>query len=314
VSVAILTHPSFARHETGPGHPERPARVQAALDALRAAPFADALTEIEAPAATRAQLERVHAPAYVEHVHRQAPRSGLVLLDPDTAMGPHSLEAALHAAGAAVRATDLVIEGAHPAAFVAARPPGHHAERGRAMGFCLFDNVAVAAAHALAAGGLERVAIVDFDVHHGNGTEDIFRDEPRVLFCSSFQHPFYPFSGAGTSGEHVRNLPLPAGTAGRAYRDAVRADWIPALHAFRPEMVFFSAGFDGHAEDTMASFGLVEADYAWVTRAVMAVAEEHAGGRVVSVLEGGYALAALGRSVVAHVGALLRAPGAASPA
>ena len=304
MSIAILTHPTFAKHETGEGHPERPGRVAAATAALRAAPFADRLAWIDAPRASRAWLERAHDASYVERIHRASPGRGLVSLDADTVMGPHSLEAALHAAGAAVHAIDLVLGDAHPAAFCLVRPPGHHAEHARAMGFCLFDNVAIGAAHALSAGGLERVAIVDFDVHHGNGTEDIFRTDERVLFCSSFQHPFYPFSGADTASTHIVNVPLPAGTSGTAFRDAVRARWLPALDAFRPQVVLFSAGFDAHTEDTMASLGLVEADYAWVTGAVKDATAKHANGRIVSVLEGGYALDALGRSVVAHVGAL----------
>lgn len=304
MTIALLEHPSFALHETGAGHPERGDRFASAAAALAAAPFAQHLDRMEAPAASRAQLERVHDGAHVERVHLAAPKSGLVMLDPDTAMGPHSLEAALHAAGAVVRAVDLVMDGSASAAFCNVRPPGHHAERSRAMGFCLFDNVAVGAAHALAVHGLSRVAIVDFDVHHGNGTEDIFRGDPRVMLCSSFQHPFYPFSGADTPQGAVRNVPLPAGTAGAAFRRAVEDAWRGPLDDFRPELVMISAGFDGHAEDTIASFALVEDDFAWVTRMVKDIADDHAQGRVVSTLEGGYALAALGRSVVAHVGAL----------
>jgi acetoin utilization deacetylase AcuC-like enzyme len=186
-------------------------------------------------------------------------------------------------------------------AFVACRPPGHHATRRQAMGFCIFNNVAVAAAHALDAHGLERVAIVDFDVHHGNGTEDIFRDDPRVMLCSTFQHPYYPFSGADTVSDHIVNVPLPAGTTGPAYRDAFGTRILPRLEAFRPQMLLFSAGFDGHREDDMAQFGLVEADYVWITEQVMDVAARRAAGRIVSVLEGGYDLSALGRSVAAHI-------------
>jgi acetoin utilization deacetylase AcuC-like enzyme len=200
-----------------------------------------------------------------------------------------------------VMGVDLVMRNEADNAFVACRPPGHHATRRRAMGFCIFNNVAVAAAHALEAHGLERVAIVDFDVHHGNGTEDIFRDDPRAMLCSTFQHPFYPFSGADTVSEHIVNVPLPAGTRGPAYRDAFSARIMPRLEAFRPQMLFFSAGFDGHLDDDMAQFGLVEADYVWITEQVMGVAERHAEGRIVSVLEGGYDLGALGRSVAAHI-------------
>jgi acetoin utilization deacetylase AcuC-like enzyme len=229
----------------------------------------------------------------------------LLWLDPDTSMNAHSLAAARHAAGGAVHGVDLVMAGEAANAFVACRPPGHHATRTHAMGFCIFNNVAVAAAHALDAHGLERVAIVDFDVHHGNGTEDIFRDDPRVMLCSTFQHPCYPFSGADTTSPHIVNVPLPAGTDGSAYRAAFSARILPCLDAFAPQMLFCSAGFDGHREDDMAQFGLVEADYVWITEQVMAVAARHAAGRIVSVLEGGYALSALGRSAAVHIKTLL---------
>ncbi len=305
MTLAWLDHPSFALHETGAGHPERPGRHDATAQALAEAPFADRVTRYDAPKATREQLERVHDPRYVEHIHVGAPRSGLVQLDADTVMGPHSLDAALHAAGAVVKAVDLVLSAEVSSAFCNVRPPGHHAERTRAMGFCLFANVAVGAAHALEAHGLARVAIIDFDVHHGNGTQDAFEGDERVLFCSSFQHPFYPFSGGDTPPGQIRNVPLPAGTSGAAYRAAVESAWREPLDAFRPELVMFSAGFDGHAEDTIASFALVEDDFAWVTRMVKEVADAHCDGRIVSALEGGYALEALGRSVVAHVGSLI---------
>jgi acetoin utilization deacetylase AcuC-like enzyme len=216
-------------------------------------------------------------------------------------MNPHTLDAAYHAAGGAVMAVDLVMRGEAKNAFVACRPPGHHATRNRAMGFCFFNNVAVAAAHALEAHGLERVAIVDFDVHHGNGTEDIFRDEPHVMLCSTFQHPFYPYCGADTANGHIVNVPLPAGPTGNAYREAFSARILPRLEAFRPQMLFFSAGFDGHREDDMAQFGLLESDYVWITEQVMDVAARLAADRIVSVLEGGYDLSSLGRSVAAHI-------------
>jgi acetoin utilization deacetylase AcuC-like enzyme len=307
LSVAIVGHAECAAHETGPGHPERPERVEAIRAALTAAPFAERLTWVEAPRATRAQLERVHDPAYVADVFRRAPTRGHLALDPDTVMGPHSLQAALRAAGALVHAVDLALGAGPRAAFCNVRPPGHHAERGRAMGFCIFDNVAVGAAHALEAHGLERVAIVDFDVHHGNGTEDVFREERRVLLCSSFQHPFYPFSGSRSGTERILNVPLAAGTDGPAFRRAVDEAWFDALDAFQPQLVLVSAGFDAHREDAMGNLALDESDYTWITRHVRRVADAHASGRVVSALEGGYALGALGRSAVAHVGALLGA-------
>jgi acetoin utilization deacetylase AcuC-like enzyme len=237
----------------------------------------------------------------VTALENAAPRNGLAHLDPDTALCPHSLTAALRAAGAAVQATDMVISGAAETAFCNIRPPGHHAERGRAMGFCVFNNVAVAAAHALAQHGLERVAIVDFDVHHGNGTEDIFRNDPRVLMVSTFQHPFYPYSGVEGRSKRMVNIPLPAYTDGTGFRRAVESHWLPALNRFQPQAIYISAGFDAHREDDMASLGLVETDYVWVTRQIRDVAEQHASGRIVSVLEGGYNLDALGRSVTAHI-------------
>jgi acetoin utilization deacetylase AcuC-like enzyme len=216
-------------------------------------------------------------------------------------MSPGTWDAALRAAGAAVLATDLVVGAQADSAFCSVRPPGHHATRNRAMGFCFFNNVAVAARHALEAHGLERVAVIDFDVHHGNGTEEIFEDDERVLMVSTFQHPFYPYSGTDDPARNMVNVPLAAGTGSAGFRAAVTGAWIPALEAFAPQMVFFSAGFDAHIEDDMAMLRLVDADYAWVTQQVKDVADRHAGGRIVSVLEGGYALSALGRSVVQHL-------------
>ncbi|MEW5966470.1 MAG: histone deacetylase family protein [Pseudomonadota bacterium] len=299
--TAYLSHPACLRHDMGDGHPESPARLRAIDDRLHAAHLYDFLAHHEAPRATREQLLRVHDADYVDAIEAAAPAAGRIALDPDTHMNPHTLEAARRAAGGAAHAVDLVMRGAVANAFVACRPPGHHATRNRAMGFCIFNNVAVAAAHALAAHSLERVAIVDFDVHHGNGTEDIFRKDARVLLGSTFQHPYYPFSGADSGNAHLINVPLPAGTAGPAYREAFAAQIRPQLDAFRPQFVFCSAGFDGHREDDMAQFALVEADYAWITGQVMEVAMRHAAGRIVSVLEGGYDLSALGRSVAAHI-------------
>ena len=299
--TAYITHPAYLRHDMGGWHPESPLRLRAIDDRLHAAHLFDFLDHREARAATRDELLRVHDAAYVDAVEAAAPSEGVRALDPDTSMNPHTLEAALHAAGGAVMAVDLVMRGDVANAFVACRPPGHHATRNQAMGFCFFNNVAVAAAHALAAHGLERVAIVDFDVHHGNGTEDIFSEEPRVMLCSTFQHPFYPHCGADTVSDHIINVPLPAGTTGAAYREAFGARILPRLEAFRPQMLLCSAGFDGHREDDMAQFGLVEADYVWITEQVMDVAARHAERRIVSVLEGGYDLSALGRSVAAHI-------------
>jgi acetoin utilization deacetylase AcuC-like enzyme len=305
LTLALISHPACLLHDMGDWHPESPARLNAIQDALVSAGLDFAVRQIDAPLATREQLERVHDPAYLDLVEATAPSEGHALLDHETRMNPHSHEAALRAAGAVVAAVDLVMAGEVEVAFCSVRPPGHHAERARSMGFCIYNNVAVGAAHALAAHGLERVAIIDFDVHHGNGTEDIFRDEPRVLLCSSFQHPFYPNLGAETELPHILNLPLPAGTGGEAYRKAVENLWPEALDAFRPQLIFFSAGFDAHAADDMSQLRLTEADYRWITDMVRWAANAHAQGRIVSTLEGGYALHALGRSVAAHIDALL---------
>lgn len=304
MQTAYITHPSFLLHDTGEEHPECAARLRAIDDRLHAAQVFDFLSHHLAPPATRAQLLRVHDAAHVDAVETAVPVDRLLRLDPDTYLGPHSLTAALHAAGGAVHGVDLVMAGKATNAFVACRPPGHHATRSHAMGFCIFNNIAVAAAHALDAHGLERVAIVDFDVHHGNGTEDIFRDEPRVMLCSTFQHPYYPYSGADSASAHIVNVPLPAGTTGSAYREAFTRAILPRLEAFAPQMLFCSAGFDGHREDDLAQFALVEADYIWITEQIMTLAARHAAGRIVSVLEGGYALSALGRSATAHIKAL----------
>ncbi len=299
--TAIISHPACARHDMGPHHPECPERLTAIQDQLIAARLHDFLHYAEAPRATREQLLRVHAAAYLDQIEASAPAAGLTRLDPDTAMNPYSLEAALRAAGAAVMATDMVMRGEADNAFCNVRPPGHHATRDQSMGFCIFNNVAVGVAHALAQYGLQRVAIVDFDVHHGNGTEDIFHDDPRVMLCSTFQHPFYPHSGAGSGNEHIINVPLPAGTDGAGFRAAFMEQCLPALEQFAPEMVFISAGFDAHREDDMAMLNLTEADYTWVTQQVKTIAQKYAHGRIVSTLEGGYALPALGRSAAAHI-------------
>jgi len=304
VTIAYITHPECLLHDAGAGHPESPARLRAIDDQLIASGLIGYLQHVEAPPATRAQLERVHAPGYLDALEEAAPVHGQAHLDADTAMNPHTLAAALHAAGAAVLATDMVVRGEASSAFCGIRPPGHHAERARAMGFCLYNNVAVAAAHALEAHGLARVAIADFDVHHGNGTEDIFRDDPRVMMVSTFQHPFYPYSGTEGRSERMVNVPLAAYSGGREFRAAVEEHWLPALERFAPQMIFFSAGFDAHRDDDMAMLQLVESDYAWVTARLKEVADRHARGRVASVLEGGYELHALGRSVVAHLKAL----------
>jgi acetoin utilization deacetylase AcuC-like enzyme len=299
--TAFVTHPDCLKHEMGAYHPERPERLAAIEDQLIASGIGQYLVRYDAPLASDEELGRVHPIEYVRAIRDAAPDAGTVHLDPDTAMNPHSLRAALRAAGAAVLATDLVMRGEADSAFCSVRPPGHHACRARPMGFCIFNNVAVAARHARHAHGVERAAIIDFDVHHGNGTEDIFRNDPHVLMASTFQHPFYPYSGTDDPAPNMVNVPLEAGAGSRQFRDAVAESWIPALDAFKPQLVLFSAGFDAHAEDDMAMLRFSDADYAWVTQQVKAVADRHAGGRIVSMLEGGYALSALGRSVVQHL-------------
>ncbi|HYS09657.1 MAG TPA: histone deacetylase family protein [Myxococcales bacterium] len=304
MTVAFVTHPDCFLHEMGEDHPERPERLSAIEDRLISSRLDYVTSRYDAPLATREQLLRVHDPDYVDALERMTPASGLRQIDPDTAMNPHTLRAALRAAGAAVLATDLVIAGKASAAFCSVRPPGHHAERARAMGFCFFNNVAVGAAHALAHHGLARVAVVDFDVHHGNGTEDMFRDDVRVLMVSTFEHPFYPGSGVEGRSERMVNVPLSAGAGSREFREAVEQEWIPALESFRPQMLFFSAGFDAHRDDGMAFLRFADADYPWVTARMREVAAKHAGGRIVSLLEGGYNLDVLGRCVAGHLGEL----------
>jgi acetoin utilization deacetylase AcuC-like enzyme len=288
----------------GRGHPECPERLQAIEDQLIASGIAPLIAREEAPLAQIDDLARVHSAEHIAYIEGCAPSEGYAWIDPDTAMNPHSWKAALRAAGAAVAATDAVIEGRYDNAFCSVRPPGHHAEPGRAMGFCFFNNVAIAARRALDVHGLARVAIVDFDVHHGNGTEAAFAGDERVLMCSFFQHPFYPFSGDENQAPNMLNLPMPARTKGDVVRHAIETTWLPRLAAFKPEMIFVSAGFDAHREDDLGNMGLVEDDYAWITEQIRLVAERDARGRIVSCLEGGYNLSALGRSAVAHVRAL----------
>ncbi len=306
MSIAFISHPDCMLHEMETGHPERPERLKAIEDQLLSSGLDVALQRYDAPVATREQLYRAHDPEYVEQIFSRAPQEGIVRLDQDTTMNPHSLVAALRAAGAVVLGVNLVMSDQSKLVFCNVRPPGHHAERKRAMGFCIFNNIAVGAAHALHEHHLKKVAIIDFDVHHGNGTEDIFQDNPSVLYCSTFQHPFYPYSGTDVESEHIINVALPVGAEGSQFRAAVTSYWLPILEAFKPELIFISAGFDAHIEDNMAGLGLVETDFAWVTTQIREIAEKHASGKIVSVLEGGYALSALGRSVATHIDALLR--------
>jgi acetoin utilization deacetylase AcuC-like enzyme len=305
VTTAYITHPSCRLHDMGPHHPECPDRLGAIGDRLTAAGVEPLLRPYTAPAATREQLERVHGSRYIDAVESASPSSGLNYLDPDTALCPDSLDAARHAAGAVVLGVDLVMRDECRTAFCAVRPPGHHAERARAMGFCVFNNVAVGAAHALAEHGLSRVAIVDFDVHHGNGTEEIFAGDERVLMIGTFQYPLYPYSGVDPLGPNMMNVPLSPGTRGARFREVMERKLLPALDEHAPELILVSAGFDAHREDPLANLQFEDDDFAWVTRELVTLAQRHAQGRVVSTLEGGYALSALGRSATEHVRALL---------
>src|SRR5512135_1175370 len=275
MQTAYITHPLCLRHEMGAHHPESPARIHAIEDQLIATGLHSYLQHHDAPEVTREQLLRVHDADYVDAIAAAAPQQGRVELDGDTSMNPFSYPAALRAAGAAILGVDLVMGSGVENAFCNIRPPGHHAERARAMGFCIFNNVAVGAAHALAAHGLSRVAIADFDVHHGNGTENIFHDNPQVMLCSTFQHPFYPYVGANSGNDHMINVPLPAGTGSEGFREAVTSRWFPALEKFKPQLLMISAGFDAHREDDMAMLGLVEADYKWVTEQLKVIAAKH---------------------------------------
>ncbi len=310
MTTAYFTHADCRLHDMGAGHPECPERLGAIEDHLLASGLDVALTRFEAPLASAGDLALAHDSGYVAELHefmRQASETGEHrALDPDTVVCPATWQAVLRAAGAAVAATDAVIDGRATNAFCAIRPPGHHATRSQAMGFCFFNNVAVAARHALDVRGLQRVAIVDFDVHHGNGTEDIIAGDERVLMLSIFQDKLYPYSGNQPLGTNMVNLPVPAYTRGPAIRDLIDTQWLPRLDAFAPQMIFISAGFDAHREDDLGQLGLVEADYAWITARLVDAADRHAGGRIVSCLEGGYNLSALGRSVAAHVRALAR--------
>ncbi len=305
MSTAFYSHPDCRRHDMGAGHPECPQRLDAIDDHLLATGLDIALTRHDAPLVDLKDVELAHTHHYVSELKdllEQIEASGVSkALDPDTAANPGTWKAALRAAGAAVAATDLVIDGRAENAFCAVRPPGHHATRDETMGFCFFNNVAVAARHALDVRGLKRVAVIDFDVHHGNGTEDILAGDDRVLMVSFFQHPLYPYSGAVPKGTNMVNLPIPPYTRGGELREMIDAQWMPALEAFKPEMIFISAGFDAHREDDLGQLGLVEADYEWITLRIKSVAERHSKGRIVSCLEGGYNLSALARSVAAHL-------------
>ncbi len=313
MSTGYFSHADCRLHEMGAGHPECPERLDAIADHLLATGLLDVLVQSEVPLASVSDLELAHSRMHVASVQglrdrieaeEMAGGPSHFYIDPDTAMNAYSWDAALRAAGAAVAATDAVIEGRLQNAFCAVRPPGHHAMHAKAMGFCIFNNIAIAAKHALERHGLKRVAVVDFDVHHGNGTEDILQNDPRCLMVGIFQHPFYPHSGENSSAANMMNLPVPAYTKGAAVRELFEQMLLPKLDAFKPEMIFISAGFDAHRDDDLGQMGLIEADYAWLTQQICTIAKRHAQGRVVSCLEGGYNLDALARSVHAHISAL----------
>jgi acetoin utilization deacetylase AcuC-like enzyme len=307
VTTLVISHPACLAHDMGEGHPERPDRLRAIERALESEVF-QMVARDAAPRVELSAIERVHPKEYIDAIRAATPKQGLKAIDQDTSMSPGSYEAALRSAGGAVFAVDEVMSGKVRNAFVATRPPGHHAELATAMGFCFFNNAAIGARHAQAAHGAERVAIVDFDVHHGNGTQHIFWDDPTVMYGSTHEMPLYPGTGAvGERGEHdqIVNAPLRAGDAGEAFREAMEAVILPQIEAFSPDLIIISAGFDAHRRDPLANLNLVEADYDWATRRLMEIARRKCGERVVSVLEGGYSLEGLARSAAAHVTALM---------
>lgn len=301
MATGYLSHQDCLRHEMGEFHPECPERLQAIEDQLILSRIDSFLTRIDPPLATEEQLALVHTPEHIQFVKSNIPESGHYEIDGDTSMNKFTWQASLRSAGGAIAAVDAVMAGEVSNAFCGLRPPGHHAEPSKAMGFCFFNNIAIATKYALEHYGLKRVAIIDFDVHHGNGTEAAFAGDSRVLMCSFFQHPFFPYSGTDNAVPNMVNLPVAAYTNGLAIRELVDIGWLPKLREFKPEFIFISAGFDAHREDDMGQLSLTENDYAWITRQVMDVAKEFSKGRIVSCLEGGYNLSALARSVVAHI-------------
>ncbi len=305
MTTGYFSHPRCQQHDMGASHPESPKRLAAIENQLRDTGLWQDLTHCTPQHAVFDDLKTAHSPSCINLIHRTAPKTGSAFLDGDTSMNPFSLDAALLAAGAGLEATDAVLRGNLNNAFCAVRPPGHHAEHDLPMGFCLFNNVAIAALHAMQQEGIERVAILDFDVHHGNGTVDIFADDPRVLVCSSYQHPHYPMRHHDTMAAHLVHCPLPAGAGGMEFRQALEQKWLRALQWHKPQMIFISAGFDAHRQDPLADLNLVEDDYVWATQLIMDQANRHAQGRIVSLLEGGYNLQALGRSAHAHIQTLM---------
>tara|TARA_R110000868_G_scaffold256148_1_gene512846 strand:- start:149 stop:1066 length:918 start_codon:yes stop_codon:yes gene_type:complete len=305
MTIAIISHPDCVLHHAGEAHAEAPQRVEVIQQAIEAYHFKQSLKYYEATPVTRSQLERVHPSHYIDWLASRSPKDESVSLDEDTFMNAHTLRAAYLAAGSVIIAVDLVMAGHAQAAFCNVRPPGHHAESAKAMGFCFFNNVAIGVQHAMEKHNIKRVAIIDFDVHHGNGTQEIFQRNEQVMLCSSFEHPLYPGYEPTQDNKHIINVPLTAGMQGDMFREKVTAAWFDALDAFRPEVIFFSAGFDAHASDPLANIELNDTDYAWMTSQIREIAERHCQGKIISVLEGGYNLEALAQCVPAHINALV---------
>jgi acetoin utilization deacetylase AcuC-like enzyme len=299
--TAFISHPDTLLHIMDGSHPESPARISAIKSTVLASSLKDKLLFYDAPSASKEALMRVHSPAYIDYIFNIAPKAGLVRLDTDTAMGPMSLSAALHASGAVIHATNLVMQNKVDNAFCCIRPPGHHAGRANSAGFCIFNHVAVGVAHALDKYKIKRVAIIDFDVHHGDGTEDIFKDNPNVMLCSTFQHPFYPHRGAESASDHMINVPLSAKSDGKIIRQVFETKFKPALETFKPDIVFVSAGFDAHANDPLADLTLTKEDYVWMTTFTKQIVKSCYHKRIISSLEGGYHLPSLAESAFAHI-------------
>ncbi len=305
MSVAIVSHPLCIAHDMGADHPEQPARLSVINDQMISSGLSFVCPQYQSEKVSLQQLTAAHDKAYIEQLYQQDPSEGSIQIDPDTLMMPATLQAAEYAAGAGIMAVDLVMNKQHRAVFCPVRPPGHHAEKHKAMGFCFFNNIAVAAKYAIEQYAIERVVIVDFDVHHGNGTQSIVEGDPKILLCSSFQHPFYPFSGTAVKASNIHNLPLAADISSADYRIAV-SEWFDVIDRFSPQLILISAGFDGHIADQMSGHSLTDPDYHWLTEKLVQLADKHAAGRIISMLEGGYAINALGRTAVAHLKALLK--------